>query len=449
MKSYINMEVDRLKDTLQFIENIFTETESEHFQQCRDFMYLVNKYIKFKNEEQKKYPYHVNPIEELHANENANSRILCAMLRYQIDGEYKILKSFIDRFIPEIQFNISSNPVIMPEQYRIDLSVRDKKGGYAIIFENKIHGAVLQKNQIARYVEKLHTEEGFDYKQIYVVFLPSSEFYETNDCCWYKHEECCDYCNGECSLKQNPTILELRKEFEDEGRYKKVTFRNDVLSWLKEDVLPYLLYKETLLQASVILYIDYLEGLFNLRKTDNMSVELEKVIVQQMKLDKNQSEYEKIEIMDNYIKQISVLKNSIDGLESSIVKLKENEANKLLNKIEEFKGMNPEFYFVELKLAYKDYYIYIGRNKTKIYYSIKTKEDLCGKGTPKKILDIFNQKSDKYNSYGWSETDINFWENHNIFFQHQKRKDELWNNICQWINQMKEAIDKLEFTSRP
>ena len=281
------------------------------------------------------------------------------------------------------------------------------------------------------------------------MFLPSSEFYETNDCCWYKHEECCDYCNGECSLKQNPTILELRKEFEDEGRYKKVTFRNDVLSWLKEDVLPYLLYKETLLQASVILYIDYLEGLFNLRKTDNMSVELEKVIVQQMKLDKNQSEYEKIEIMDNYIKQISVFKNSIDGLESSIVKLKENEANKLLNKIEEFKGMNPEFYFVELKLAYKDYYIYIGRNKTKIYYSIKTKEDLCGKGTPKKILDIFNQKSDKYNSYGWSETDINFWENHNIFFQHQKRKDELWNNICQWINQMKEAIDKLEFTSRP
>ena len=44
-----------MENTLQFIE---------------DLLSLVNKYINFKNKIQKSYPYHVNPIEELHANEN-------------------------------------------------------------------------------------------------------------------------------------------------------------------------------------------------------------------------------------------------------------------------------------------------------------------------------------------------------------------------------------------
>ena len=62
---------------------------------------LADEYAKLAKKIKNEYPYHVNPIEELHANENANSRILCAMLRYQVDGEYKILKSFVDHFLPD------------------------------------------------------------------------------------------------------------------------------------------------------------------------------------------------------------------------------------------------------------------------------------------------------------------------------------------------------------
>ena len=133
-----------------------------------DLLKLAEIYAKKLKEIKNRYPYHVNPIEELHANENANSRILCALLRYQIDGEYKILKSFIKRFFAEFKIDIGVTPTIETEQYRIDLSVRETKK-YAIIFENKIHDAGLQKNQLARYIEKLKNEEGFEYEQIYIV----------------------------------------------------------------------------------------------------------------------------------------------------------------------------------------------------------------------------------------------------------------------------------------
>ena len=43
-----------------------------------------------------KLPYNINVIDELHANENAHSRILCKLLQYQdIEGRYRILESLL------------------------------------------------------------------------------------------------------------------------------------------------------------------------------------------------------------------------------------------------------------------------------------------------------------------------------------------------------------------
>jgi len=278
---------------------------------------LADEYAKLAKKIKNEYPYHVNPIEELHANENANSRILCAMLRYQVNGEYKILKSFVDHFLPDAGIREKiKNPVIKPEQYRIDLSVREK-GEYALIFENKIHDAILQKNQLARYIETLHNSEGFDYKQIYVIFLPSSYDYDTNDCCWHIPEDCCTSCNGECKLKDKEP---LRKEFEELGRYIKVTFKVDILTWLKEDVLPNILYKETLLQAAVIIYIDYLEGLFNLRATEkDMIMKLEQFIIEKLKLNKEGSVIEKVKIIDDKLQNINDIKTTMDSYRQRII----------------------------------------------------------------------------------------------------------------------------------
>ena len=290
-----------------------TITDTQKFEDYSSILSLAEKYVAKKHEVINKYPYHVNPIEELHAKETANSRILCAMLRYQHNGEYKILKSFARKFIAEFnsKLDIGTNPIIEAEQYRIDLSVREP-GKYALIFENKIHDAVLQKNQLARYIRKLQAEFRLD--QIYIVFLPSSKDYEPNDCSWHDWEECCDKCNQqECSLKyKKPT---LREDFKN--RYHTVTFRENVLNWLKEDVLPNLTEKEELLKSSVILYIDYLEGLFQLRMNEkNIYMELRDFIVKKLKLDDKVLEG-KIDVLQQEEKKINSLREELENMRLS------------------------------------------------------------------------------------------------------------------------------------
>lgn len=280
----------------------------------KEIFSLLDNYITHKREVRNKYTYHVNPIEELHANENANSRILGALLRYEHNGEYKILRSFLERVLPEFQIEKISKPIIESELFRIDLSVREA-GKYAIIFENKIHKAVLQKNQLARYIEKLHNEENFSYNQIYVVFMPPTVGYESNDCCWHKYVDgICGKCdNGECKLNYPP---ELRKMFKDEKRYKKITFRDDLLNWLKKDVLPNLTEKEELLKSSVILYIDYLEGLFQLRMNEkNIYMELKDFIVDKLKLND--------EVLEGRIEILQQKKENIDSLSRELENLRE------------------------------------------------------------------------------------------------------------------------------
>lgn len=91
--------------------------------------------------------YNANIITELHANENAHSRILRMFLQYD-DGslKYPILKKFIE--IPKIRNVISNNlkiirPQFTNEQERIDVLIEEAPT-YAIIIENKIYGATDQ-----------------------------------------------------------------------------------------------------------------------------------------------------------------------------------------------------------------------------------------------------------------------------------------------------------------
>ena len=88
--------------------------------------------------------YNANIIEELHANENAHSRVLRMFLQYD-DGnnQYPILKRFMD--IPKIRDIISDlefdTPRFTNEQERIDLLIEEWTANFAIIVENKICGA--------------------------------------------------------------------------------------------------------------------------------------------------------------------------------------------------------------------------------------------------------------------------------------------------------------------
>lgn len=197
----------------------------------------IDSCIKRYKELQEGSPYHLNVIEELHANENAHSRILAKLFQYRNDnGEYTILKSFImyvqecnkDKDFVNIKIN---NPHITQEEERIDIWIRESN--YAIIIENKVYEAGDQESQIARYIDKTK-QCHYNDEQIFVIYMPSIAR-ETSNQTWGNYKS------------------------RYQRRFAIVSFCEDVIYWLKNKVLPNLTLKEIYLKSAIEQYIDYLE----------------------------------------------------------------------------------------------------------------------------------------------------------------------------------------------
>lgn len=211
----------------------------------------INTCIQRYDKLQKESPYHLNVIEELHANENAHSRILAKLFQYKnINGEYNILKSFIE-YIKETNKDtdfgkiIIKEPRITQEEERIDIWIRDFN--YAIIIENKIYEAGDQNNQISRYIGKTKQCHYKD-EQIFVIYMPNITR-ETSNQTWGNYR----------SLYQS--------------RFAIISFCEDVIFWLKKRILPNLTLKEIYLKSAIEQYIDYLEryaGIFEKNEQQRM-----------------------------------------------------------------------------------------------------------------------------------------------------------------------------------
>lgn len=237
------------------------------------------------NELKQNLPYHLNVIDELHINENAHSRILCKLLQYQSEnGKYEFLESLLNYIVKNKSVESFSNieiksPEITQELERIDIWVKDKEGGYAIIFENKVYDANDQDAQIARYIQKTRGHK-FKDEQIYVVYMPSISDYKPSEQTWVDNE------TGES----------LEKMFEE--RYANVSFEEGVLPWLKDNVLPNIRVKDAYLQSAISQYIDYLEGYFDKRDINkNMNMELNQFLEEKLKIDGGVSAEKKLETL--------------------------------------------------------------------------------------------------------------------------------------------------------
>ena len=238
-------------------------------------------------------PYHINIIDELHINENGHSRILYQLLKYQNSKkEYEFLQyllKYIQTKYKKINFHIK-NPQITQEQERIDLWIKDVD--YAIIFENKIYNAIDQEAQLARYIDKT-IAKGYDKNDIYVVYLSQSG-QNPSDSSWGNYKD---------------TF---------QKRYINLSFQNDILFWLKEYILPNIRQKDYFTQCAIVQYIDYLNGLFNLRTINiKMNMNLNKMISDHFELEKCKNDQERfnsisdiINDKNNLIKQMELMKNS-------------------------------------------------------------------------------------------------------------------------------------------
>ena len=256
---------------------------------------FMNRYAELYQKEEVKLPYHVNIIDELHANENAHSRILAKLLQQR-----EILESFIE-YLTEKKHGSFGNikiesPKITQEKERIDLWIREKNK-YAIIIENKVHYAGDQERQLERYIDKT-IKEGFVKEQIYVVYL-SPQHKEPNEQSWGKY----------------------KNKFQE--RYLNLSFNNDILYWLKEKALPNVKHKDVFLRSAIEQYIDHLEGMFSLRTINNkMNMELQKFIKKELEL--NGTPLENINKLLEKREQINSVSSQIDLLISETTKETDN-----------------------------------------------------------------------------------------------------------------------------
>lgn len=260
-------------------------------QQLSDLLNFASEFSSLKEEEQKKLPFHLNLVDQLHINENAHSRILMHLLSYKNDnGKYVFLTSLIDLIKEKHSGDFSKitieSPQITQEKERIDLWVRDKV--YAIIFENKIYNADDREAQLSNYIEKT-LKHNYNKNQIFVVYL-----------------------------SQYPKEPELQSwgEYKDSfrSRYVNLSFCYDILPWLKDKILPTIKYKELFLQTAIIQYIDYLEGLFKIRNIDKpMNIELNKLIEQHFKLS-DESAKDKIRTIQKPAQEIDDLSSQMKAL---------------------------------------------------------------------------------------------------------------------------------------
>lgn len=412
---------ESLIDTYQLCDDIINQQKNSQFANEEELLQLVNEFSIHYTDLKQKLPYHINVIDALHVNENANSRLLSSLLMYEERGDYPLLKSFITSCLPSWDIEVQS-PIITTEEQRIDFLVREKNK-YAIIFENKIYDAILQKNQLARYINKMRSE-GFEDKQIYVVFLPPY-YYEPDICSWQEPQNCCNACDRTlCKINQNP---ELRELFID--RYKVITFRDDILKWLKDDAYPNCKQREVYLSSAMMQYIDYLEGYFDLRTINKqMNMELKDFLNEKLQLN-NLTNEEKLKALDKKAEEISCLLNQINNIKEDIKqKLNKDDVDKwklyfpkmkdIVNRVADTHSMEAEVDFVNednshlfIEFGLKDWELSIvfekfeyNRNQRMfVYIGIPPERRVDSKYHYLKIFKEFTEKP--YHPYGWEWID--------------------------------------------
>jgi hypothetical protein len=255
------MEKD-IKSGLDFVNKVMTQKMENY----RQLFFFLSKFKEIGEKAESKLPCHINVIDELHANENAHSRILARLLQQKTpeSNRFEILESFIQ--YSKLKLNSFAGitiekPEITQETERIDLWIRENKN-YAVIIENKVRWAVDQTAQIERYIH-VTKSYGFTEKQIYVIYLSPTSEKEPERQSWGKYYD-----------------SEIRSE-----RYINLSFREDIVLWLKEGVLPNIRIRDVYLRSAIEQYIDHLEGLFDLRTINKqINMELQEFIKKELGL---------------------------------------------------------------------------------------------------------------------------------------------------------------------
>ena len=257
--------------------------------------------------------YDINLFEKPKIEENHISYLLYKILDYKGKEGKITCKRFIKTFFPELKEQISAPQITFEKAYRIDILIKDKK--YAIIIENKIFGAEFQRNQLARYIQRL-LDERYSKEQIHIVIIPQNyeakyldgirrsvwklppDWKKTN-----QDRECAasDQYSCSCDVSDNA----CNKECTDMSEFKertKIINNVEIAEWL-EGCLAQIDQKEKLLHSSIIQVSDYIQY-FNSSKMETKAQNFLAKKIEELIIGKNQDKLDKIDTYRTGLEEI-------------------------------------------------------------------------------------------------------------------------------------------------
>lgn len=168
--------------------------------------------------------YATNILDILKPSEPQVSKMLCSFFSYTQNDDFLLWRSFTEKNLYSCRFDKQwvKKPVFSSEKYRIDILVKEQL--YAVIIENKIHDAIFQRNQLARYINV--TKSLINKDNIFIVLLPKESYSgyidDIPDSVWRLP---CDWeaSNNErkCALRGDSTLCACDIENLSEGKQKE------------------------------------------------------------------------------------------------------------------------------------------------------------------------------------------------------------------------------------
>lgn len=272
-----------------------------------DYISIARELIGLQQRLQTDLPYHINLVDAIGADENANSRILASIFSYRDDsGNYQVLKDFARHFFSGTGLEeMIEKPTIVTEQLvrndkRIDIYICEPDK-YAVILENKVMHAPEQPHQLANYIEGLN-DIGYANEQIFIGYLPRTGETLPSENSW-----------------TNRKGVSYSEKFQ--SRFHNISFRDGILPWLRN--LKISANDTAMLYQSIAIYIDYLEGQFDFRPNEHyIEMKTDEYIADKLAFTDEPS--------DNLKKAMDAVAE-IDLLKKEIVRRKREDARKILN----------------------------------------------------------------------------------------------------------------------
>ncbi len=334
----------RINEGLQSFDFLAKTIFGLHTDMIRESTELLISFSEIHKNELQKLPYHLNLLDQIRTNENAHTRIFAELLKQNDNGTYEVLISFYKYLAKRESFFRPSkniNPRITVEKGRIDLLICDDE--FAIIIENKIHGAVDQNSQIANYIKRVRSM-GYATSSIYIVYLTKDKTKEVDDKSWFSEEN-----------------DKLKEEYSD--RFFHFTYMFDVLPWLQEQVYPNVKLKDVFLRSAIEQYIDHLEGMFNLRTIQKqMKTKIQNHLKEVLGFNSSNTFETNREIIKNKLEDLELIKTHLSSMQiDETLKVFSQWSDQLKKDF-----VNPELYFnlketevfknLAVKLSYKNHY---------------------------------------------------------------------------------------------